>query len=130
MSSETRLALVQRGAKVLGRYRGGTILRGYLVGTLTGSVLRFRYTQRELAGIIHAGRSVCELERLSDGRLRLHEPFTWVTRAGSGTNIFDQVDGGLSNAANNSLERTRVEDKLPIPGNRARGAQLNRWALN
>lgn len=99
VSSETRLALVQRGSKVLGRYRGGNILRGYLVGTLTGSVLRFRYAQRELAGQIHAGRSVCELERLSNGRLRLHEHFTWKTRPGSGTNTFDQVDSGLSDAS-------------------------------
>ena len=99
VSSETRLALVQRGMKVLGRYRGGTILRGYLVGALTGSLLRFRYVQREFAGDIHAGRSVCELKRLPNGLLRLHEHFTWKTRPGSGTNTFDQVDDELSNAS-------------------------------
>ena len=97
VSSETRLVLVQRGLKVLGRYHGGTILRGCLVGDLAGAVLRFRYAQRELTGEIHAGRSVCELERLSDGRLRLHEHFTWRTRPGSGTNTFDQVDSETSN---------------------------------
>ncbi len=91
VSSETRLALEQRGSRILGRYSGGSILRGYLVGTLTGSVLQFRFTQREVAGQIHGGRSVCELERLGDGRLRLHERFTWTTRVGSGTNTFDEL---------------------------------------
>ena len=91
VSSETRLVLAQRGIKILGRYSGGSIVRGYLVGALTGTVLQFRFTQREVAGQIHGGRSVCELERLANGRLRLHEHFTWTTRDGAGTNIFDQV---------------------------------------
>lgn len=91
VSAETRLALEQRGNRILGRYGGGSILRGCLVGTLTGTVLQFRFTQREVAGQIHGGRSVCELERLADGRLRLHEHFTWTTRSGAGTNTFDQV---------------------------------------
>ena len=91
VSSETRLALEQRGIKILGRYSGGSILRGYLVGTLIGTVLQFRFTQREVAGEIHGGRSVCEFERLADGRLRMHEHFTWTTRVGAGTNTFDQV---------------------------------------
>ena len=107
VSSETRLALEQRGIKVLGRYSGGSILRGYLVGTLTGTVLQFRFTQREVAGQIHGGRSVCELERLPDGRLRLHEHFTWTTRVGAGTNTFDQVADEWGTPANKSLERTR-----------------------
>lgn len=91
VSSETLLTLEQRGIRILGRYGGGSIARGYLVGTLKGAVLQFRFTQREVAGQIHGGRSVCEVERLADGRLRLHEHFTWTTRAGSGTNTFDQI---------------------------------------
>lgn len=92
VSSETRLALAQKGSRILGRYSGGSIQRGYLVGTLEGSVLQFRFTQREAAGQIHGGRSICDLERLSDGRLRLREHFTWTTRDGAGTNTFDQVN--------------------------------------
>jgi len=91
VSSETRLAVTQRGARILGRYGGGSILRGYLVGTLSGTVLQFRFTQREITGQIHGRRSVCELERLANGQLRLHEHFTWTTRVGAGTNTFDQV---------------------------------------
>lgn len=78
---------------MFGRYQGGTVRRGYLVGTLLGAVLHFRYAQVEVAGHVHGGRSICDIERRSDGLLRLHEHFTWETRAGSGTNRFDQVAG-------------------------------------
>ena len=88
---DTRLAFVQRGTRVLGRYRGGTIRRGYLVGGLRGRILRFRYAQTEAAGHVHAGSSICRIGLTKDGRLRLYEHFQWETRSGHGTNVFDQV---------------------------------------
>jgi hypothetical protein len=99
VGAETQLQFIQRGSRVLGRYAGGSIARGCLVGTVTGSELRFRYVQRERAGGLHAGRSTCRLELLHDGRLRLREHFTWVTRFGSGTNVFEQVDAQPSSAS-------------------------------
>ncbi len=98
VSSDTRLHLVQRGSRVLGRYAGGTIQRGYLVGTVAGSTLRFRFAQREVTGHTHGGRSVCDIEVRSDGRLRLREHFTWETRPGAGTNTFDQITPESPNA--------------------------------
>jgi hypothetical protein len=94
VSAQTRLHLTQRGSRIFGRYEGGSILRGYLVGQVSGHALTFRYTQRERAGGIHGGRSSCVLEVLSDGRLRIHEHFTWKTREGAGTNIFEQASNG------------------------------------
>lgn len=91
VDASTRLHFVQRGSKVLGRYSGGSVERGYLVGRLDGSGLAFRYAQRESSGEIHAGSSVCELLRKSDGRVRVVEHFEWRTRKGSGTNVFDEV---------------------------------------
>jgi len=91
VSSETRLHFVQRGARVLGRYLGGTIRRGYLVGELEGRRLRFRYAQVEASGHVHGGQSVCEFKRTDSGRLRLLEHFHWETRAGSGTNVFEET---------------------------------------
>lgn len=91
VSSETRLHLQQRGSRVLGRYAGGTIGRGYLVGRVTGSRLSFRYAQREADGHIHGGHSSCDLHLLPDGRLRLTEHFTWETRPGTGMNLFDEI---------------------------------------
>lgn len=87
----TRLDFFQRGTRLLGRYRGGGIQRGCLVGTFVGGILRFRYAQTELDGHVHGGSSVCNLEVLRDGRLRLYEHFVWETRLGQGTNVFDQM---------------------------------------
>jgi hypothetical protein len=99
VSCDTHLDFVQRGSRVLGRYSGGSIQRGYLVGTLAGSVLRFRYTQTEATGHVHGGRSICDLEIRQGGRLRLREHFVWETRPGRGTNVFDQSAPRLSGHA-------------------------------
>ena len=77
------------------RYGGGAVARGWLVGSLTGSELAFRYVQREVAGTIHNGHSVAQVERRPDGRLRMVEHFTWSSRPGSGTNVFDEVRPGM-----------------------------------
>jgi hypothetical protein len=90
VSSHTRLHLRQVGSRVLGRYSGGAISRGCLVGRLSGSQLVFRYAQVERSGEIHGGTSTCDVERRPDGRTRILEHFTWRTRSGSGTNIFDE----------------------------------------
>jgi hypothetical protein len=94
VSTDTRLHLIQRGPRIFGRYKGGSIVRGCLVGQVSGYALTFRYVQRERDGGIHGGRSNCVLEVLSDGRLCIHEHFTWKTRDGAGTNVFEQVSGG------------------------------------
>lgn len=91
VSAQTRLHLIQRGSRVFGRYAGGSIVRGCLVGRVSGHALTFRYAQREREGSIHGGRSSCDLEVLDDSRLRIHEHFTWRTRDGAGTNVFEQV---------------------------------------
>jgi hypothetical protein len=92
----TLLHFVQQGSRVFGRYQGGSIVRGCLVGRVMGDTLAFRYSQREREGGIHGGRSTCVLEALADGRVRIHEHFTWRTRAGSGINVFEQVNAILS----------------------------------
>jgi hypothetical protein len=90
VGSDTRLHFAQKGNRVVARYSGGAVARGWLVGRLSGSELVFRYAQREQSGAIHGGRSVCRVERLSNGRTRIIEHFTWSTRSGSGTNVFDE----------------------------------------
>ncbi len=86
----TRLRFQQRGSRLLGRYDGGAIGRGCLVGRLAGASLAFRYAQVEASGQVHAGRSVCEVFRTASGALRLVEHFAWTTREGRGTNTFDE----------------------------------------
>src|SRR5579862_5031179 len=86
VSAETMLQFVQRGSRVCARYQGGTIARGWLVGELVESALHFRFAQRETTGELHSGESQCDVMRLSDGRARIVEHFTWTSRVGAGTN--------------------------------------------
>ena len=89
----TQLHMVQKGSRVFGRYQGGSIARGCLVGRVMRDTLCCRYSQREREGGIQGGRSTCVLEALPDGRIRIHEHFAWATREGAGTNVFEQVSG-------------------------------------
>src|SRR5258705_486135 len=91
VSEETRLHFRQRGDRVVAQYSGGSVARGWLIGRCDGDTLRFRYAQRENGREIHAGQSVCDLQRRADGRVRVIEHFTWCTRPGSGVNVFDEV---------------------------------------
>jgi hypothetical protein len=93
VSSETELVFAQLGAIVSTRYRGGSIMDGYLIGDLDGMTLHFRYIQADLAGRIDAGASEGRFERLLDGRLRMTEEFQWTTRPNGGTNVFEETQG-------------------------------------
>lgn len=86
----TRLTFTQRGERVMGRYVGGSICRGFLAGRLNVDRLDFHYLQLETSGEWHAGDSSCIVESLPDGRLRVVEHFSWRTRAGGGTNVFEE----------------------------------------
>jgi len=93
VTNRTYLRFMQKGSRVSARYSGGTVSRGYLVGAfLDHSRLVFRYTQVEASGAIHGGRSACDVARRFDGRIRILEHFTWRTREGSGTNVFDETE--------------------------------------
>jgi len=95
VSCETHLHFVQRGWRVAGRYAGGRVARGCLVGRWVGDALHFRYAQREDGRTIHAGHSECHVRELPDGRLRLIEQFAWDTRPGSGVNVFDELPNAI-----------------------------------
>ena len=91
VGARTRIAFRQHGPRIIGRYAGGRIRRGVLVGAVSGTNLSFRYLQVEASGEIHGGRSTGEIARTPDGRLRILERFSWTTRDGSGTNVFDEL---------------------------------------
>lgn len=91
VSAQTRLHFTQRGDRVCARYAGGSVSRGWLVGRCAGSTLRFRYAQCEDGPAIHGGQSVCDVQQLPDGRVRIIEHFAWSTRLGSGINVFDEL---------------------------------------
>ena len=91
VNAETRVHFSQKGSRVFARYAGGSVVRGCLVGSIYGAKLIFRYVQLESSGQIHGGRSTCKVSRSAKAGLRLTEHFTWSTRSGRGTNIFDEV---------------------------------------
>ena len=90
VDASTRIAFSQHGSRVLGRYQGGRIRRGFLVGAVSGKHLTFRYLQVEDSGEIHGGRSTCAIALMPGGRIRIVERFVWTTRNGRGTNVFDE----------------------------------------
>lgn len=89
---EDQFVFEQVGDVVSARYRGGAVIDGYLIGWLRGRRLRFRYVQAGRDGGLDAGMSDASIETLADGRLRLNENFTWLTRPGRGTNVFEEVE--------------------------------------
>jgi hypothetical protein len=97
VSGETELVFEQMGSIVSARYRGGSIVDGYLIGRLEGMAFSFRYVQADLTGGLDAGVSKGVFERLSDGRLRLTENFQWTTRPEAGTNVFEEATAHLGN---------------------------------
>lgn len=93
VSSETELVLEEFGAFFSGRYRGGTIVDGYLVGRFgepEPAEVEFRYVQSSADGRLDSGHSRGRFELLADGRLRLIENFEWLTREGRGQNVFEE----------------------------------------
>lgn len=93
---ETLLYFAQRGDRVWARYSGGKVVRGWLVGRWrNANLLGFRYAQIEDGRTVHAGQSLCNVQHLPDGRLRLIEHFEWSTRVGSGVNVFDELSCGV-----------------------------------
>ncbi len=92
VNTETLFEFAQDGLVVSARYSGGKVQLGYLVGTIGEEELCFRYAQVDDSGRLDGGHSTCEIRRLADGRIQLLEHFTWDSRAGSGTNTFEEID--------------------------------------
>ena len=76
VDGDTLFSFAQSGSTVSAHYAGGAVELDY--------------------GEVHGGRSVCEVTRHTDGRLRLLEHFHWESREGSGTNALEEVDDWLA----------------------------------
>lgn len=99
VSAETVLTLRRRDSVIEGSYAGGGILSGYLVGFIRDddpSQFQFRYVQADSSGSLDSGLSTAVLEETPDGRLRMIERYQWITRDGSGVNIFEELPGSVS----------------------------------
>jgi hypothetical protein len=90
VSSDTVLVFEQAANVVSARYRGGSVIDGYLIGRLNGLNLHFRYVQADTDGHLDAGVSEGIVGRTAGGRLRLTEHFQWTTRPQAGVNVFEE----------------------------------------
>lgn len=91
VNSETIFTFTQEGSIVSAHYAGGKVCIGYLVGAISSEALSFRYAQIDTDGHLDGGQSTCEISRTPEGRVRLVEHFRWQSRAGSGTNVFEEI---------------------------------------
>ncbi|GAA2300078.1 hypothetical protein GCM10010149_56340 [Nonomuraea roseoviolacea subsp. roseoviolacea] len=91
VGTETIFTYHQDGSEIWGTYAGGSVRRGFLVGTLDGDRVDFRYTQLNLAGETSSGHCVSRITVLADGRLRLDESWEWESRPGSGSSAVEEV---------------------------------------
>jgi hypothetical protein len=92
VTEATTFRFEQERDLVQARYEGGTIRRGFLVGLNDGKTLDFRYVHLTVEGETATGHSVDEIERLPDGRVRLHEEWSWDSKEGSGTSVLEEVE--------------------------------------
>ncbi|WP_433317626.1 hypothetical protein ACQP0U_09580 [Micromonospora sp. CA-269861] len=91
VGTETVFSYHERDGEVWAEYVGGSIRRGRLVGTRDGDLLDFRYVQLNTDGETSSGHCVSEVTVLDDGRLRLHETWSWESRPGSGTSVVEEL---------------------------------------
>ncbi|WP_243704707.1 hypothetical protein [Micromonospora sp. KC723] len=93
VGTETVFTYHEHDGVVWADYTGGSIRRGHLVGTRDGDRLDFRYVQLNNDGRTSSGHCVSEISVLPDGRLRLHETWSWESRPGSGVSVVEELPG-------------------------------------
>ncbi|WP_254523293.1 hypothetical protein [Natrinema caseinilyticum] len=91
VDGETYFRFDQTSELIHARYRGGTVRLGHLVGHHLGDSLDFRYAHVTVDGDTATGHSVDRIEQLEDGRLRLHEEWTWESKSGSGSSVLEEL---------------------------------------
>lgn len=90
-TTDTTFTYAEHEGVVTATYEGGTIRRGFLVGTRTGDSLDFRYVQLHADGSTASGHCVTELELLPDGRVRLNETWEWESQPGRGRSVAEEL---------------------------------------
>ncbi|MFG1999698.1 hypothetical protein ACGFNU_11175 [Spirillospora sp. NPDC048911] len=92
---ETLFTYHESDGEIWAEYAGGAIRRGHLVGTRTGDMLDFRYSQLNAEGETNNGHCASAISVLPDGRLRLDETWEWESKPGSGVSAVEEVAEGF-----------------------------------
>ncbi|MCZ4408523.1 n-acetylglutamate synthase [Cryomorphaceae bacterium 1068] len=92
-SAETTFEYRQIGNILTSEYSGGQILKGHLIGLVAedGSI-DMRYHQVNTKGNLMTGRCYSRPERMTDGRIRLHENWEWTSGDKSkGMSVLEEI---------------------------------------
>lgn len=90
-TTKTIFRYAEEDGVVTATYEGGTVRRGFLVGTRSGDSLDFRYVQLHADGSTATGHCATTLEVLADGRVRLNETWEWESRPGRGRSVAEEL---------------------------------------
>ncbi|MEZ4885782.1 MAG: hypothetical protein R3E32_13695 [Chitinophagales bacterium] len=93
-SQDTIFLYQQQGAILTAEYSGGNILKGHLMGLVDeyGNI-EMSYHQINQAGELMTGVCHSTPEILQNGKIRLHEKWTWTSGDGSkGESIVEEVE--------------------------------------
>jgi hypothetical protein len=92
-TDETIFYYKQSGSIVTANYKGGKILKGYLIGLVDSKGhISMRYHQVNTKGELMTGVCLSIPEVLSNGKIRLHEEWKWTSGDGSqGKSIVEEI---------------------------------------
>jgi len=80
VSGETLFHYFQEDNIVWANYKGGSIVRGQLLGLVDESGnIEMRYQHINVEEQLMTGKCISKPEILSDGRIRLHEEWEWTS---------------------------------------------------
>ncbi|KMQ51700.1 hypothetical protein CHISP_1457 [Chitinispirillum alkaliphilum] len=86
----TTFTFYQKDEMVSGKYFGGQIAEGELIGYVDGSSLVYHYEQVNLSGDISSGISRNIIHRSDNGKIRLTDTWEWKSRQGKGHCILEE----------------------------------------
>ena len=91
-SSETLFVYRQDGNILTSEYSGGNIIKGHLIGIVNAEgKIDMRYHQVNKNGEIMTGTCISTPEVLPNGKIRLHEEWTWTSGdSSSGNSIIEE----------------------------------------
>ena len=77
--SDTIFKYEQKGDLLTGKYSGGDILYGHLIGSVDDrGKINMRYHHMTVDGILMTGKCRSRPEILDNGKIRLHERWQWT----------------------------------------------------
>ncbi|MCB0650660.1 MAG: hypothetical protein KDC85_05240 [Saprospiraceae bacterium] len=92
-SDQTIFLYQQEGNILTSEYSGGNIVKGHLLGKVDpNGNIEMRYHQINLLGELNTGRCFSKVEKLPNGKLRLHETWQWTSGDHSkGQSIIEEI---------------------------------------